>query len=377
VLVLFAQRFAGDTEPYAVADEPQFVDADKADDIAADHWVIGIRFGDRSFAYPMAVLYAEPVVVQTEHDRKLVIFWNARANRVTAFEAATDFRGRDLDIVGTPAGSLLVYNAAHAQFIVGVTGLTPDRQSPTGLLSPLATVKTTFAKWKQANPGGKVMRPGVAVEPGRPTAPIDADGNPLQRSASIDPRPGTAAAATTAPTTRPTLRRGVLVGTARPLAVEPGEGTGRAAMVKIDDRPAVLIPDPANRSARAYLRKLDDLTPRFEPTRDPSMPDVRMRDVETGSFWSSAGVAVGGNLAFRGRRLPAMPVDEDVDLELVRRWVPDLQVYEEPPPPPTPTVPPTPAASPAKGKSAGPSTGTPPARTIRRAPPTPTRRVRT
>ena len=125
VLALFAHRFAAaHGEDPGVVEDPAFVEVEKVDFVRDGDWVVGLKLGDKAYAYPFAALYVEPAVVQSEHDRRLALFWNAQANRVLAFAATPEFRGRDLDVVSTPANSLLLYNAKYGQFICGVTGLT-------------------------------------------------------------------------------------------------------------------------------------------------------------------------------------------------------------------------------------------------------------
>jgi hypothetical protein len=356
VLALFAYRFGGDrAADVGVAEDPTFVAADKADFVGPDDWVVGLTLNDKAYAYPYAVLYAEPVVVQADRDKRIVLFWNAQANRVLALTAAADLRGRDLDLVSSPAGSLLVYNARHGQFVVGVTGLTPDRQKPTGLGAAIPTVKATFAKWRSANPAGLVMRasPRAAAlklaGPTKPMAPTSAAtaslvGPSLVATTAAAAAAGTPSARTpSAPSASrdvtgagvgPTPgRRVTLVGTARPTGVDVGSLSLKPTLLTADDRPAVLLrTDAAATAVRAFARTLDDMTLRFESRKDAKLPDVRMGDVETGSLWSSAGVAVGGTPQFRGRRLVPLAVDDDVDYAVIKRWVPDLEVYVEPPP---------------------------------------------
>jgi hypothetical protein len=352
VLGLFAHRFAAENGDNGfVVEDPLFVEVDKAQFVRDDDWVVGLRLGDKWFAYPFAALYLEPTVVQSEHDKRLALFWNAQANRVLAFQATPEFRGRDLDIVSTPANSILVYNARFGQFICGVTGLTPDRRKPTGLGAAIATTKTTYARWKAVHPEGLVMKPSARAAslavpaPTFPiwpdydrtkplsTAPAEARANGTQ---GMTPLAATTSAGTPPPLVPATRRRVAIVGSMQPLAVDAASLSLKPNFAKADDQSVVLLRTDMNGiSFRAFSRKLDDMTLRLEPKKDAKLSDVRMTDLETGSLWSSAGVAVGGTPQFRGRRLASLPVDEDVDYESMKYWLPELDVYAEPAPPPT------------------------------------------
>jgi hypothetical protein len=325
VLALFAQRFAAEkVDAMGVAEDPAFVEVDKADFVKDDDWVVALRFADKAYAYPFANLFVQPAVVQTEHDKRLALFWNAYANRVLAFQATPELRGRDLEVVSTPSSSLLVYNAKYGQFICGVTGMTPDRKKPAGLGPAIATTKTTFAKWKAANPAGWVMRPSpriLALGLHPPTHPISPQYD-LYASGQPASRPATSPAAG--------RRRVAVVGSIQPLAVDASSLSLKPNVVKADDLPTVLLRTEAGGNTfRAFGRKIDDLFLRFEPRKDPKLADVRMHDIETDSLWSAGGVAIGGNLQFRGRRLQPLPVDDDVDYEVMKWWVPELEVYAE------------------------------------------------
>ena len=349
VLALFAQRFAGDTALLSVADEPAFVEAAKVDFVADGDSVVCLKFADKLYAYPYAALYLEPVLVQADHDRRLALFWNAGANRVTAFEASADWRARDLEIVSTPANAVLVYNTAHAQFVVGVTGLTVDRKKPTGLGAAIATTKTTFAAFRAASPAGLVMKPGRTPPPGvvPPTGRIE----PIYAAAGLGVAPSaggssatTMAANETASSNPSNLatnrRRAAIVGVTRPIAVDSASLSGRPALADVDDGPVVLVRvSQSDATLRAFGRKIDDAVAEFIPAANAKSADAYMLDPHNGATWSANGVAVGGSLQMRGRRLSALPVDDDVDYAVMKWWVPELQTYIEPqPPPPTPAV---------------------------------------
>jgi hypothetical protein len=360
VLALFAQRFAAEkVDAMSVAEDPAFVEAEKADFVKDDDWVVSVRFADKTYAYPFANLFVQPTVVQAEHDKRLALFWNAYANRVLAFQATPELRGRDLEVVSTPAGSLLVYNAKYGQFICGVTGQTPDRKKPAGLGAAVPTTKTTFAKWKAANPAGWVMRPSpriLALGLHPPTHPISPQYD-LYAGGQPASQPATSPAAS--------RRRVAVIGSTQPLGVDASSLSLKPNVVKADDLPAVLLrADAGGNTFRAFGRKIDDLFLRFEPRKDAKLADVRMHDIETDSLWSSTGVAIGGNLQFRGRRLLPLPVDDDVDYAVMKWWVPELEVYAEaiPGPAPRPSVAATGKSGKRASKKATPGSTTKPSR---------------
>ena len=244
------------------------------------------------------------------------------------FQATPDFRGRDVEVVSTPANGLLLYNSKHGEFVCGMTGLTPDRKKPQGLGAPIATQKTTWGKWRPANPQGLVMKSARVAPAGvrLPTAAIP----------PTHPAFGLTLASTQPATTQRVRRRLTIIGTGKPIAVDVESLSQRPSAVMVDDQPAVLLrADASGPTLRAFSRKLLDMTLRLEPKKDAKLADVRMRDLETDCLWSSAGVAVGGNPAFRGRRLSAIPVDQDVDYEVLKWWVPEIEIYSEPAPPPS------------------------------------------
>ena len=58
-------------------------------------YVVGLSLGDTPYAFPYAALYYTPVVIQAEHDQRAIVLWSAYANRVLAFRADSELRGRD------------------------------------------------------------------------------------------------------------------------------------------------------------------------------------------------------------------------------------------------------------------------------------------
>ena len=81
-------------------------------------------FEGEAYAFPFAALYHTPVVLQSEHDQHIALFWSPQGNRAMAFNVSRELKSRDLDVVSMPANALLVYNTRLGEFINGLTGLT-------------------------------------------------------------------------------------------------------------------------------------------------------------------------------------------------------------------------------------------------------------
>jgi hypothetical protein len=96
--------------------------------------------------------------------------------------------------------------------------------------------------------------------------------------------------------------------------------------------------------------------PRFEPKADADRPQVRFRDVDTGSLWTAAGAWAAGNARYKGKRLTPIPVDDDVDWTVMRYWYPDLILHRDSDKPavaaPAPALPDSPARPP-RARSGG------------------------
>src|SRR5207302_2253924 len=113
------------------------VSAEQAPFLADGDYVVALHFGDTDYAYPYSILYRAPVVIQSDHDKRLVVMWSAFANRASAALVRRDIKARDLEVVSMPANALLLYNSRGGQFINGLTWLTVRRQRPTGFVAPI------------------------------------------------------------------------------------------------------------------------------------------------------------------------------------------------------------------------------------------------
>jgi hypothetical protein len=93
--------------------------------------------------------------------------------------------------------------------------------------------------------------------------------------------------------------------------------------------------------------------PRFEPKQDAERPNVRFRDVDTGSSWTGTGAWAAGNSHYKGQRLAVVPVDDAVDWTVMKYWYPELELHRDTDKPATASAPatPTPPAKAAKPAS--------------------------
>jgi hypothetical protein len=311
VLALFGHRFATDpTSGMAAIDNPAFVAPDaSAEFIENDDYVVGLTFEGKNYAYPYAALYSTPAVIHADHDKRLLVMWSAPANRALAFTVTRDVKARDLDIVSTPANALLIYDTSRGVFINGVTGRTNAGEKPQGFLSPVPTAKMQWWKWRVLFPEPQVMAPAGRLAPKAPRQPMQAT-CPLP---PIDPK-------------HPADLKVVLVGTQNPVAVQMSSLGAAPVNLTADGVPVMVFRDPTTSMPRAFRRKIDDMTPRFKPNRDPKRAGVLFIDNDTNSGWNAAGVAIEARKEFRGKRLPPVPVDDEVPWGVAKYWYPQLQL---------------------------------------------------
>jgi hypothetical protein len=170
VLALFVHRFVTDPAGgLGVIDNPTFAGATDANAIADDDYVVGLHFGDFAYAYPYSILFDNPVVLQNDHEKRIMLMWSAFANRAVAETINRDVRARDIEIVSMPANALLLYNRADGQFINGLKGQLMKGGKPVGFGAPVVLSTTTWKQWRDANPLTKVLKP--LPGPGRSVAP--------------------------------------------------------------------------------------------------------------------------------------------------------------------------------------------------------------
>jgi Protein of unknown function (DUF3179) len=305
VVVLFVHRFtAGPARSMYVDGSASFVSADQTD-VAGDEYVVGLTFDGASYAYPYRYLFHSPVVVQAMPRRRLVLIWSADANRAVACTADWSLSPRDLEIVSTPANSLLLYNSEIGQFIVGVTGQTPAGDRPSGFDETLPTVKTTWREWLSEHPRTQVLQPLQGCTIG-PTAPI-VPRFPLPKS--IDATP---------------VEQVALIQSQHPAIIRDGDVTSAPLNLMVGVDPMLVFRDGSG-SVRAFMRVANgDLTPRFIPASMPQNTRVVFTERDSNSQWTDDGRAVAGQL--KGEKLQPFSVDDGVYLSALRYWYPNLAV---------------------------------------------------
>jgi Protein of unknown function (DUF3179) len=305
VLTLFGHRFV--TAPvnhYSIVDEPAFVAADQAKFVRDEDTVVGVVFNEQPFAYPCSVLYYEPVIVQSDREKRMLLVWNGGANVAAAVPATRELKARELDIVSDPADSLLLYNGRTGQFIVGLTGRLRDGGKASGTEGEsLPVSKQSWRRWRSDHPETKVMVPsGGKLGPGVPV-----------RGAADD--------------------RVVLVGPA--LAVCDADITTTPLNVTSGDVPVVIFREKATGRSVAFDRHVEaDLIPRFTLNHEAKRKTAFMIDSDTNTGWNAAGIAVDGpDRKMRGHKLTPVDVQEDVSWSAASFWLRGLKLHS-----PTPTT---------------------------------------
>ena len=337
ILALFVHRFATDPAAgMAAVEDPAFVPAAQATFVADDDFVVGLRFGDKSYAYPYAALYATPAVIHAQHDQRILVLWSPTANRAIATTIKRDLRARHLDIVSTPANALLVYDTARGQFFNGLTGRTIDGAKPPAFGSPIPTAKTTWRQWRAGHPETTVMVPTGALAARAPRQPL-LPSFPLPKGVSSPERPLDLPV--------------VVVGSTEPVAIAAHELHGAPVNLTADGAPVMAFRDPRTRGVRAFARRLDDLCPRFKLNLDISKAakGAHLVDLDTETAWTADGVAVDAKKEFRGKRLAPAVAEDGLYWGVMKFWYPKLELASvEPPPPPVARAQPGPATAPSR-----------------------------
>jgi hypothetical protein len=311
VLALFTHHFV--TNPalrfYSI-DDPELIPASQVTFLADADQVVGITRNGTDCAFPYSVLYHDPVVVQSDRAGTMVLFWSPHANRALAFNATRDLRARDLDIVSSPANTLIVFNSRLGQFINGVTGRIcgKDEVVPTGLRDLLPVHKMSWANWRSLHPQTMVMAPPN----------VDWKNSPNQPIAPQYPMPGCAPAL-------PDARRVCFVATTQPLVI-PSEGvTDQPLNLRVGQSEVLLV--RINGRIAAFDRQLPlDLVPRFSQTTDAKHKTAVWLDTDSNSEWSPTGEVVQGPPEMQHVKLSSIPVEDDVYLGIMKYWYPDLHI---------------------------------------------------
>jgi hypothetical protein len=311
ILALFGHRFATDpAKGMAALENPTFVTADgSAHFLKNDDYVLGLTFEGKNYAYPFAALYSTPVVIHAQHDKRLLVMWSAPANRAVAYTVSRDVRARDLDVVSTPANALLVYDTSRGVFINGLTGRTMTGDKPAGFGLPVATAKMAWWKWRMTHAETQVMVPVGRLSAGAPRQPL----TPTQPMPPVD--------AKYSPETKI-----VVIGSDKPAAVLATSLGSSPVNLTADNVPVFAFREPENGVARGFRRRIDDLAPRFKASRDTNRKGVLFMDSDTSSGWNATGVAVDAKKEFRGKKLAAIPVEDEVYWGVMKYWYPELQL---------------------------------------------------
>jgi hypothetical protein len=228
-----------------------------------------------------------------------------------------------------PANATLIYNGRTGQFINALTGQTISGRAPSGFSSAIPVAKMMWKDWLAAHPQTMVMDLYVAGQyASGPTHPIE-PAWPMPKSVgSINDE------------------KVALVGTQQPVAILQ-DVIGPAPLNSVaDGQPILIFRASATLPARALVRRVGDLRPKFSlsssnvqsvsrhgrSTRNARKIPGMFVDADTGSTWSGDGVWLSRPAEFKGTKLATMPVDEDLDWQVMKYWYPELKLVNVPQP---------------------------------------------
>ncbi|MFN4242580.1 MAG: DUF3179 domain-containing (seleno)protein [Tepidisphaerales bacterium] len=383
VLALFAHRFA--TSPmrdFRVLENPPLVALDvaassetAADGLSDDDFVVGVVVpatgapaggpaASEAIAYPYALLYRSPMIVQSVREQRIAVLWSPFANFARAYLIDRDLNPREIEPVSLPANATLLYNARYGEFINTVSGLTQHGRPPTGFRQPLPVSAMTFGRWRALYPESR-----VAVPPPR------TDTAAWRASVPVRPRSPLATTTRGAAETQATETPVVVVGgggPVPPIVLLPSDVSNIPLNLDAGGVPLVVLRDPATLRVRAFQRRWGDTTLRFALTAEsasrtgtPASGSAgaasggawAIHETETGTRWSARGVCIEPSGPWAGRQLAPVGVFEGAYFEVLRYWMPELQVHHVTAedfvalPPPTVPEPPAPATRPARRPS--------------------------
>jgi hypothetical protein len=317
VLALFAHHFLMDPgSGLAVIDNPTFVAAAEARFISGNDYVVGLHFGDSAYAYPYAELYDNPIVIQSDHDKRMMLIWSAFANRAVAQTITHDIKARDIEIVSAPANALLLYDRSDGQFINGIKGRLMSGAQPQGFGAPIVVSTMTWKDWVGINPQTQVMQPPARVRTASPPRSPILPSNPMP-PAILD---------------LPATTTIVLVGTTQPAALRSDEVGPEPRNVQVDGETAFVFREAADKPVRAFSchLKKQDLFPHFTLDVNHKYKGGMFIDSDTGSGWSASGAWVDGmkdvRQEMKGTRLAPIPVQDGLYWGVMKFWYPELKL---------------------------------------------------
>jgi hypothetical protein len=306
ILALLMHRFSPEASRFTVLENPQFVEATSLAAPRDDEWVVGTVFQGQAYALPYRALYVRPLVVLTDYDKRMLLMWSAQANRATAVGISQEFRPRALELVSSPASSILVLNRRYGQYIVGITGLTSDGARPVGFTTPIPTEKMTWSRWRAKRPDTRVMAIPVAGKDA-PTGPIVP-----KTLATSSARAGDS-------------RRIAMIATTQPVAVPSEIDPDHPLNTTAGGLRVLVLRDRRTGELRAFDRRInEDLFPAFAAHTVKKKPQVALIDSDTASLWSIDGVAVEG--ALKGQRLRELEIEDELWWGVMKDWYPQLQL---------------------------------------------------
>lgn len=309
VLALFYRWDHRSAHSLAILDNPAFVSAEQSSSFLRDEdWVVGALLGDTWYAYPYAALFTAPVVVQPEQGRRMMLLWSPYANHATAAMIERDLKPRELEVMGMPGNALVVYNARYGQFINGLTGLTNTGEKPLGFGMQVSTSKMTWGQWRGLHPQSKVLGP-TGRERQEARGPVA----PAYRLPGMAAEPGS--------------KRVAVLATTRPVAVVTEKITKQPENLTAGQAAVLMFRDPVTGQLKAFSREIgEQLTPRFKLAKNPRKATVFMVDGDTGCGWDRNGVVVEGDKSWRGQKLTAIGIEEDLDWAVTKYWRPEVEM---------------------------------------------------
>ncbi len=314
VLALFIYRFSTRSfNAFGILENPLFMQPAEATFLSDEDYVVGLRFEGIDYAYPYRLLYTRPVVIQPDHDKRMMLLWSPFANRARACYIGRDLRARDLEIVSMPANALLLYNRRLGQFINGLTLQTRKGESPAGIGTEIATQKMTWKRWRDLHPQTRVLAP-------LPGQRLDYPATPALPYYDLPPRPESLLEPQT---------QVAVIQTSPPIAVPMDRIANTPLNFTAGQVPVLVLLDRETGQVRAFDRRLEvDLIPRFKLNTDPRRKDVALVDTDTTIGWSADGRAIDGDPGRRGFQLTELPVETDLYWGVMKFWHPELLLHQ-------------------------------------------------